>query len=105
MSNFSGERYQPDTTTYKQSNGGWTSENSTVAMKWESDIEKINKSLEIKRPSPVVKCSCQSCGLIGRGCVSCWKKKCIGCTSACACKGLCSANMHKRDSPYPPLNQ
>ena len=27
--------------------------------------------------------------------MSCWKKKCIGCTSACACKGLC-ANPHNR---------
>ena len=41
------ESVVPDTQTYKQCNGGWTSENGTVAIKWESDIENIKRSWEI----------------------------------------------------------
>ena len=38
------ESVVPDTQIYKQCNGGWTSENGTVAIKWESDIENIKRS-------------------------------------------------------------
>ena len=82
------------TDTYKRCNNGWITDNNTILIKWEENIETIKKDLKVKRRRGplVVKCTCQSCGLTGRGCVSCWKK-CLGCSDACACKGLC-ANPH-----------
>jgi hypothetical protein len=83
------ESVVPFVDSYMNCNGGWVKENGIVKVKWENDIDSIRKDLKTKKTLPVVRCGCKSCTLSGRGCVSCWKK-CVGCTSACHCKGLCN---------------